>query len=159
MLPWKTNKYSECVSVTLVIQHAKRMRRIILLSVACLAVLNFFTLSHKRHDFLKKLLNIKCVFWFCLQLLSEKFLIVRRIQRDIIINLHKSSCKVPLLLSDLMKTRIFSIDFPKIFKNQITLKSIQWERIFSMRTDGQRDRHTDMTKLFFSILRKCLKMT
>ena len=159
MLPWKTNKYSECASVTLVIQHAKRMRRIILLSVACLAVLNFFTLSHKRHDFLKKLLNIKCVFWFCLQLLSEKFLIVRRIQRDIIINLHKSSCKVTLLLSDLMKTRIFSIDFTKIFKNQITLKSIQWERIFSMRTDGQRDRHTDMTKLFFSILRKCLKMT
>jgi len=31
--------YSECVSVALVIQLAKRMRRIILLSVACLALL------------------------------------------------------------------------------------------------------------------------
>jgi len=30
--------YSECVSVVLLIQHAKRMRRIILLSVACLTV-------------------------------------------------------------------------------------------------------------------------
>ena len=30
--------YCQCVSVALVIQHAKRMRRIILSSVACLAV-------------------------------------------------------------------------------------------------------------------------
>ena len=38
-----------CVCVTLVIQHAKHMRRIIVLSVACLAV-HFPTLPHKRHD-------------------------------------------------------------------------------------------------------------
>jgi hypothetical protein len=31
----------------------------------------FPTLSHKRRDFRKKLLNIKCVFRFCLQILSE----------------------------------------------------------------------------------------
>jgi len=41
--------YSECVFVDLVIQHAKRMRRV-LSSVSCPAVKYFPTLSHKRHD-------------------------------------------------------------------------------------------------------------
>jgi len=38
--------YSECVFVALVIQHAKRMRRIILSSVACLSLQNVSTLPH-----------------------------------------------------------------------------------------------------------------
>ena len=38
--------YSECLSVALVIQHLKHMRRIILPYVACLV-----TLSHKRYNF------------------------------------------------------------------------------------------------------------
>jgi hypothetical protein len=42
-----TISYSECVSVALVIQRAKRMRRIILSSVACLVLPYFSTLSHK----------------------------------------------------------------------------------------------------------------
>jgi ABC-type arginine transport system permease subunit len=35
--------YSESVCVALVVQHAKRMRRIILPSVVCLAIPNFST--------------------------------------------------------------------------------------------------------------------
>jgi hypothetical protein len=50
------------VSVALVIQHAKRMRRIKFSSVACLALSCISKLSHKRYGFGKKLLNIKCVF-------------------------------------------------------------------------------------------------
>jgi hypothetical protein len=54
-----------CVCIrALVIQHAKRVRRIILSPVACPAVQHFSTFSHKRHDFWKKLLNIKCVLIF-----------------------------------------------------------------------------------------------
>jgi hypothetical protein len=47
----------------------------------------------KRHDFRKKLLNTKCVFWISLQLLSEMFLIIRRNERDLIKNVIWSSCK------------------------------------------------------------------
>jgi hypothetical protein len=57
----KSVTYSECVSVVLFIQHAICMRRIILSSVICLAVLYFSTLFHKGHDFEEKVLNIKCV--------------------------------------------------------------------------------------------------
>ena len=53
--------HSECVSVALVIQHAKLMRRVILSSVPCVAVPHIATLLQKRHDFKKKILNVKCV--------------------------------------------------------------------------------------------------
>ena len=57
--------YSECVALALVIQHANRMRRIILSSVGCPAQQYFSTLAYKRYDFRgKKILNIKHVFDF-----------------------------------------------------------------------------------------------
>ena len=46
-------KYKDSVPVALITRHAKRMRRITLPSVACLALLDFTTLSHKRDDFRK----------------------------------------------------------------------------------------------------------
>jgi hypothetical protein len=56
------------------------------------------TLSPKWHDFRKKVLNKKCIICFSLQSLSEKFFNLRRIQRDTIINVHRSSCKVHVIL-------------------------------------------------------------
>ena len=46
--------YFDYVSVALIIQQEKRMRRIILSSVACPAVQYYYTLSHKRQDFREK---------------------------------------------------------------------------------------------------------
>ena len=65
--------------------------------LSCFAVPHFSTVSHKRHDFReKKLLNVKRVFGFFLQLLFETFRILRVIQRDIIINVRTSSSKIPV---------------------------------------------------------------
>jgi len=66
-------------------------------SVACASLQYFSTLFDKRHDF-QKLLNTKCVFLLSLQLLSETNLILRITERDMIKNVYRSSCKVPVIL-------------------------------------------------------------
>ena len=62
-----------------------------------LAPTYFSTLWQKRHDFMKKLLNIKCVLIFSTTL-GLIFVILRRIQQDIVINAETSSCKPPVIL-------------------------------------------------------------
>jgi len=95
----------------------------ILSSVTCLALQNFSTLSHKRHYLEKKSYWTQNVCFDSLQLLSETFLILRRNKRDMIQNVYRSSCKVPLLfLSDCNETWIFSTDFRKILKYKIFIK-------------------------------------
>jgi hypothetical protein len=51
------------VSVALVIQHEKRMRRIIWSAVVYLAVAYFYTLNYKRYDFRVKLNEFKVRVW------------------------------------------------------------------------------------------------
>jgi hypothetical protein len=85
------------VCVTLVIRHAKRMRRIIFSSVACLALPYFSTLSHKWHDLRKNVIEHKMCVLIVSAILPETFFILRRIERDII-NVHRSSCKVLVIL-------------------------------------------------------------
>ena len=67
-MPWKkpvTITHSHCVSVALGIQHAVRVHRIVLSSVACPALPHFPTLSHKRYDFRKD--GIENKFFFSVQ--------------------------------------------------------------------------------------------
>ena len=81
------------------------------------------------------------VFWFLYICLT--FLILRRIQRDIITNAHMPSKKTfPSFWSDFNKTLIFYIYVRKIIKYQISLKSAPREPRWSMRVDGWKGRQT-----------------
>jgi len=79
-----------CVCVAVVIQYGTRMRRITS-SVAGLALLYFSTLCHERHDFRKKKVteHKMCILIFSTTL-TAKFLILRRNERDMVINASKS---------------------------------------------------------------------
>jgi hypothetical protein len=67
---------SECVSVGLFIQYAKRMRRITLINVACPVLHYFPTLSHKPQDFRKIIIEHKMWVLIFSTNLSEPFLIL-----------------------------------------------------------------------------------
>ena len=86
-------------------------------------------------------------FFFFLQILSEMFFIPRKTERDLVTNVHISSCKFPAFLTRFYKSLIFSTDFRKILKCKISWKSVQWELSCCMQTDRQTDGQTDMTSL------------
>ena len=72
-------------------QACKLHTPITLSSVASRVIPQFFTLSHKRHDFRKKTVEHKIVCFDILCTICPKtYLILRKIQRDIIIRVHRS---------------------------------------------------------------------
>ena len=70
---------------------------IILSSAACPALPYFFIVSHKRQDFLNFVLKMKYVSRYYLEGLDETLLTHETIKRDIIINTHRSACKVAVI--------------------------------------------------------------
>ena len=88
-------------------------------------------LSHK-----KKLLNIKCGLSVSLQLLSEKFIILRRTEQDMIKNVYWYSCKVYPLLSDYFRKNTHILNF-------MNIRPVGAELIH---TDGRTDIHDEANK-------------
>jgi len=84
----------ECLYVPLGTQHAMRTRHIDICGLPRSTI--FFRIN--GGIFGKKLLKIKFVFWFSLQLLSAKFPILRRTARDMLKNVYRCSSKVPVIL-------------------------------------------------------------
>jgi predicted nucleic acid-binding protein len=84
------------VFVALGIQHALRMCQI--RHLACPAVQLFSTLPHKRHAVWEKVIEHKMFVLISLQVLSERFLSLKRNEPAMIKNMYCSSCKVPSIL-------------------------------------------------------------
>ena len=80
----------------------------------------------------KKLLNTNCVFWYSVQLLSDTFLILRRIQQDMIEMCVGLRVLCRLLLSALNGTWSSSTNFRNVLKFHETPSSgsrvVPWER-------------------------------
>jgi hypothetical protein len=86
-------------------------------------------------------LNVKCVFRFSLQLLSDTFLILRINERDVkkMYICRHVKCPLLLLFSDLNETLIFSADFRKILNYKFHENPSSGSRVVSC---GQTDRQT-----------------
>ena len=94
-----------------------------------------------------ELLHIKGVFWFSLQLLSETFLILRRIQWDIITNVKRSSRQVHVTLVRFQYTWIFWTDFQNNPQTSNFIKSVQWEPSCSMQTNRYDEANSRFSKI------------
>ena len=101
-------------------------------------------------------LHIKCAFCCSVQIFSETFLILRRIKRNIIINVHRSSCKVPLLSSKFMNLKLSRQIFTKKQMSKfMKIRPVVAELFHAGgRTDG---RTRKSQKSLFAILRTRLK--
>ena len=139
--------YFECVSVALVIQHAMRMRRLIS-SCYLAGSTKFFPHYITTSKILVK--NTKCVILLSLQLLSETLLILGGIQRDIIINVRKSSRRTPVIIVRFSLNLNFS---RQIFENSTNTKfhenlSSEDQVVSWRRTEGQKDKHDETIVAF-----------
>jgi hypothetical protein len=133
------------VFVALVIQHTKG----IFSYLACLPLLYYIPLSHKWQDFRRKI-YLKKMFFF-ISSATDTFLTLRRIQRDVIKNVHKSSCTV------VVRFKWNLTFFDRIFKNVEISNYTKYPSsgsrvILCGRTDGRTDSQINVTKLIVAFL-------
>ena len=140
----------------LVIQHAKGYRRVILSSVASLALPYFSTLSHKRNNFPGKFIGHK----MCVLIFSTTFVWdITHSKKNSARYYHKGtyvffqntrySCQI------LMKLEFSRHIFEKYIPNFVKIRPVEAVLFYQDgRTDGKTDRQKDMTtQSFFPILR------
>ena len=99
-------------------------------------------MTHGQKYIKLNIIKYKTCFWFSLQRMCEPFLILSKIQRDII-NTRNSACKEPFFLLNFNQALIFSTDFRKKYPKI----KFQENPSCSMRTDtwtnGKTDRHDE----------------
>jgi len=84
---------------------------------------------------------------------NVRYKFVRTTGQDSNTNIHRSSCKYPLLLPDFNENWMF---LPKHLKYQISRQSANWESSCSVPTDGRSDKHREANSRF-SQFSECAK--
>ena len=130
MLPWKSNAHAPYCH---------------LWSVWLYHILPHYLINDTIFE--KKLFNIKCVFWYFLQLLSETFLILRRTERDMINIIYWSSCKVLVILVRFRRNLNLFERFSKTIQmcNFIKFRLVGSELLHAA---GQKRRHDEANSRF-----------
>ena len=132
------------VFVALVTQHAMSMRHIVICELSGSKILFSPHYLINGTIFGKKVLNIKCLFWFSLQIGSESFFILWRTERDMIKNVYRSSCKVPIFpWNILIKVEFYGHIFEKYSNIKFNKNPAIGNRVVSCGTDGRTDRHEE----------------
>jgi hypothetical protein len=114
----------------------------ILPSVACHALQYFSTLSYKRHDFRKSVIENKICVVILSTNLSENFFVLRRTERDMNKNVSWSSYKVPVISGWVL----MKLEFLKFFFKSSNLKFQENPSVGAQLflADGRTDRNTDL---------------
>jgi len=95
------------------------------------------------------------VFRFSLQILSETFLILRSILRETVINVHRSSCKVLVILVRVESNLNFLVIFSENYLMPNVMKSVQWGRVVIPCGQTDRQRRRTAFRIFVNAPKNC----
>jgi len=126
-------------------------------SVTWLTLPYIFHITSQWHDFRKMFLNIKCLFWFSPQSLSQTFLILRRTERYMIKNTLVFMLKYPLSLSDFNVLGFSRLIFEKYsnIKSHENPSSVS-HVVPCERTDRRTDWHAEAKSRFSQFCKRTL---
>jgi hypothetical protein len=99
--PWKSNNcHILCVCVCSISYPARKAHALYYIVICGLTdyTVLFHIVSSKARFLKRKRIEYKVCFLIFSQILSERFLIVRKIQRDVIIHVHRSSYKTSIII-------------------------------------------------------------
>jgi hypothetical protein len=117
------------------------MRRTLYCHLWCLRLYNIFPHYLKTARFSVNLTEHKGFVRFRIQILSETFLLLSRIQLGTIMHLHNFCVKHPLFLTGFNETWIFSTDF--VNSSSTKFRENPYSGAELNHADGQTDRHDE----------------